>query len=269
MGKVRKAQIVKENKGDHAQNIDFPRGLVYIHKSVAVTLAGEIEIQAVKPQKGQKQPPCLGRLHFGHILAEIGPGEVIADGVELRPPEGVKLHIGVEKRGQDGQGEEGSDKHLFLFFAGAAMVHHVQEGDHEKQAGVHLNIPGVAVAVEVDNRANDLSGSGEAVFMKTFQEQTGNTAQKIDQIDPHIAQIIPGRQFFPVAQVAGEHDIQGNTDGEQNPQHHHQNVAGCGKLDIVQAGIVKPVHTGNAQQRRTADQIQVEIAFFFSHGLLL
>ena len=232
-------------------------------------MAGIEKEHPIAHDKGSGPRENTGGLHLGHIVPEIGPGEIIAEGIELFPPEGIQVNIGVQQRGQDGKGEKGGDQQLLLPLGNAALIDQVQEGDHQEQPGVHYDIPGVAAAVEVDHGTDDVRQGVQAVLVEVFQQNTGDSAQQVHQINPHIAQIIPGGKTLAAAEIAGEQQIEGDAVGDDEFYPNHGLVRCRGEGDGINPGVVQTVDAGDQEQRQAADQVQIEIAFLFSHGLLL
>src|SRR5699024_10590324 len=122
--------------------------------------------------------------YLRHVLAEVCPGEVVADGVEAGPPEGVYMHILIEQGGQGRQGDEAEHQQLLLLFGIAAVVGHVEEGYHQEEPQIHHDIPGVVAAAVVEQGAEHLPGASPGDAAELLEYKAGPAA---DQVGDHYA----------------------------------------------------------------------------------
>lgn len=162
-GQAAQVQGVKQGEEQHCENIYL---IVFImHALIAQGLPPEEELveETEGGKKGNHGQGQRARLFFAQKFSEESPGKVIAYGVELGPPQGVDMYKSVQQGRQYGQGEEAEDQDQLLVSAGAAMVHHVQEGHHKKEPAVEQHVPGVAVYLIVHKSTQHVSRAHEIV----------------------------------------------------------------------------------------------------------
>ena len=237
--------------------------------------------------ESEEEGDAVSQLNRNSVFLKISSRKVICKGIKVFPPVGdqrikviyvcgriaeeslgVKIKA-VQHSGKSGKEKERSDKDQLMLFGIEVVIKNIEEGDHQKQADVHFDIPGIIGARVVecgkDSRLQRIILT-EISFLIYKRKRAG---KNID--DKHLTdtQVIFFRYRLAAHQISRK---------QKEKRYAYHAVAADDRKDVhrlsvdrnvVKSRIQKEVHRNHQQKRQSPDYIKRNVAVFLSQDQIL